>query len=218
MLVDKNASGEEITDFVIFPGRFQAMIAVACIFGFALFGRNFITIWIGEEYMDAYWVVLILMIPVTIPLVENAMISVLDASLKRIYRSIVLVVMAVLNIFVSILLVNLMGFWGAAVGTAASLLIGHGLLMNWYYAKVYGLEIGRLFVSIFKGILPVGSVTSLLCLPISLFLPNTIAMFLLKCILFVIIYAILLYRFGINKKEKSIFASLVRRFLRKRIK
>jgi O-antigen/teichoic acid export membrane protein len=49
-LINKNASGEELTDFVIAPGRFQALLAVACILGFALFGRNFISIWIGAKY------------------------------------------------------------------------------------------------------------------------------------------------------------------------
>ena len=210
-LVSRNASGEEITDFVITPGRFQATIAVACIVGFALFGRNFITVWIGEKYLDAYWVTLMLMIPVTIPLVENAMISVLDASLKRIYRSVTLVIMAVLNVVVSICLVGVLGFWGAAIGTLASLLVGHGFLMNYYYAKTFGLQVGRMFKSIFKGILPAGLAASAITLPLALFLPDTLVLFLVKCGSFVLVYGIFLLSFGLNAREKKTVLNMLRR-------
>ena len=201
-LINQNASGEELTDFVISPGRFQAIIAVACILGFALFGQNFISVWIGEKYLDAYWVILMLIIPVTIPLVENTMISVLDAAMKRIYRSITLVIMALLNVVVSIWLVTILGFWGAAIGTVASLIIGHGFLMNIYYKKTFGLQIGRMFYSIFKGILPAGLLAAVLCAPIAYFLPNTIVLFLVKCASFILLYGVFLLLFGLNSSEK----------------
>lgn len=214
-LTTKHASGRELTDFVIRPGRFQAVIAVACICGFALFGRNFISVWIGQRYMDAYGVILVLMIPVTIPLVENATISILDASMKRMFRSVVLMVMAVLNLVVSILLVQRIGFWGAAIGTAASLLLGHGVLMNIYYAKTFHMEVLRMFREIFAGILPSGLLASLVCLPLALFLPDTVLWFVLKCCCFVLIYALLLFVFGLNSSEKSFFRSILRKFLPK---
>ena len=202
-LVNCNASGEELTDFVIAPGRFQAVLAVACIFGFALFGKNFISIWIGDKYIDSYWVTLILMIPVTIPLVENAMISVLDASLKRIYRSVTLAIMALINVVVSIFLIRVIGFWGAALGTVISLIVGHGFLMNIYYSKTFQLNISRMFSSIFKGILPAGIVTAVLCIPLAIFLPNTILGFIVKCVSFVLVYFLFLLLFGFNASEKN---------------
>lgn len=201
-LINKKASGKELTDFVIAPGRFQAVLAVACILGFFLFGKNFISIWIGKKYLDAYWVVLMLIIPVTIPLVENTMISVLDAAMKRMYRSITLVIMAVLNIAISIPLVYLLGFWGAAIGTLFSLIIGHGVLMNIYYKKTFGLQIGRLFYSIFKGILPSGLLATFFSIPIAWLLPDTTIFFIVKCLTFILIYGGFLFLFGFNSSEK----------------
>ena len=206
-LVTRKASGSELTDFVISPGRFQAVLATACILGFALCGQNFIAIWIGTKYMDAYWVTLMLMIPVTIPLVENVMISVLDAALKRIYRSVTLVVMAVLNIAVSIALVRYLNFWGTAIGTVFSLLVGHGILMNAYYAKTFQLQVFRMFYSIFKGILPAGLAASVLCLPLTLLLPNTFLFFFVKAGGFVLSYGSFLMLFGFNTSEKRTVGS-----------
>jgi O-antigen/teichoic acid export membrane protein len=214
-LMTQNASGKELTDFVIKPGRFQAVIAVACICGFALFGRNFIAVWIGERYMDAYSVILMLMIPVTIPLVENAVISILDAAMKRMYRSMVLVVMAVLNVIVSIWLVKRIGFWGAAAGTALSLLVGHGLLMNVYYARTFQIEVVRMFREIFRGILPAGIVSGLLCVPLVLFVPDTLPLLVVKCGCFAAVYGVLLYRFGLNSDEKRLVHTTAKKFIGK---
>ena len=209
-LVHQNASGDEITDFVISPGRFQAVLAVACILGFALFGQNFIAVWIGDKYGDAYWITLMLMIPVTIPLVENAMISILDAALKRIYRSVTLVGMAILNVGVSICLVGILGFWGPVIGTVASLIVGHGFLMNMYYARTFKLQVGRMFRSIFKGILPAGLAASVLCLPMALFLPDTLVFFLVKCVGFALLYGVFLFSFGLNTAEKNTVQTILK--------
>ncbi len=209
-LIQKNATGTELTDFVIGPGRFQAILAVACILGFSLFGRNFIAVWIGEKYMDAYWVTLMLMIPVTIPLVENTMISVLDASLKRIYRSVTLVIMAVLNVIVSLCLVSVWGFWGAAIVTLVSLVIGHGFLMNIYYAKTFRLQVGRMFYSIFKGILPAGLFAAIPCIPLAMFLPNTTLLFLLKCAVYILLYGAFLLLFGLTASEKKMIFKMLK--------
>lgn len=209
-LISKNASGKELTDFVIVPGRFQAILAVACILGFALFGRNFISVWIGEKYMNAYWVALILMIPVTIPLVENAMISILDASLKRVYRSVILVIMAIMNVVLSIYLVPYLDFWGVAIGTVVSLLVGHGFLMNIYYAKTFNLQVGRMFISIFRGTLPAGLAAAALCIPFALLLPDTTLLFLVKCSIFILLYVLFLLLFGLNSSEKNMINKMLK--------
>lgn len=202
-LVTSNATGEELTDFVIKPGRYQAMIAVAIVAGFVVLGKTFITIWIGSQYIDAYYVILMLMIPVTIPLVENTAISILDASLKRIYRSVVLVVMAVINVFVSVILIKRFNFWGAAMGTCLSLCIGHIILMNLYYARTFGMNIPRMFSSIFQGILPMGLLTILICVPLNMWNTASIVGFLVKGILFVMVYSVLVWRWGLRQDERS---------------
>lgn len=215
-LVTKNATGEQLTDFVIAPGRYQAVIAVAVVLGFALFGKDFIAVWIGPQYSQAYYVTLMLIVPVTIPLVENTAISILDATLKRIFRSVVLVIMAAINVAVSIALVYFMGFWGAAIGTVLSILVGHVWLMNWYYKKTFKMNIGRLFQEIFRGILPMGLAAALVCLPAALWFKAGVPGLILKILLFVTVYGALLWRWGLQGGEKANFSSLLRRFKRQR--
>lgn len=209
-LVTQNASGEELTDFVIKPGRYQAIIAVAIIFGFAICGKDFIGIWIGKQYEQAYYVTLMLIVPITIPLVENTAISILDATLKRIFRSVVLVIMAAVNIAVSIALVYFMGFWGAAIGTVISVFVGHIILMNIYYKKTFDMNIKRMFKEIFKGILPTGMIATVVCLPLSLLLRTSVINMLIKAFLFMIVYLLLLWKWGINSSEKENIISMLK--------
>ncbi len=202
-MVTKNCSKKQLTDFVIAPGRIQAVIAVGVVIAFALLGNNFITVWIGSEYSDAYYIVLMLLIPVSIPLVQNVCLAILDAQLKRLFRSIVLVIMAVLNVVFSIVMYPVIGVWGVALGTTLSLCIGHILIMNIYYKKVIGLEVGRMFREIFRGTLPVGLVTGVLCLPMAFFFNESWIAFLIKSVIFVGIYGALLWKFGLTAADKN---------------
>lgn len=197
VLVARSASGSEMTDMLIKPGRFQAMLALGVIAGFALFGRRFIGLWIGNGYMDAYGVVLLLMIPALIPLVQSAALSILDAQFRRMMRSAMLLLATAVNVLLSLLLIRRFGPWGAATGTAVSVLLGHGWLMNRYYARTLGLEIGRLFREIFVPVLPPALLTMLLCLPL-LFLPCTWLAFVFQCSSFLLLYAALLWRCSRN--------------------
>lgn len=191
-LVAKNATGAQLTDMLIPPGRFQAVIALGGIGGFALFGRHFIALWIGESYQDAYGVTLLLMIPALIPLVQTSVLSVLDAQFKRMYRSLILLLCTVLNVIVSLTLMRWIGHWGAAIGTAISVLLGHGWLMNRFYAQKIGLEIPRMFRSVFRPALAPAALSCLFCLPLTQ-LPQTWPAFAVQCTVFAAAYALLLF-------------------------
>ena len=179
------------------------MIAVAVVSGFVVLGKEFISIWIGQQYIDAYYIILLLIIPVTVPLVENTAISILDATLKRLFRSIVLVIMAMINVIVSVILIKQFSFWGAAMGTFISLCVGHIFLMNWYYARTFKMNIMRMFTSIFRGILPMGILAGIVCVPLTAWGEYGVMNFIIKGVEFVVIYCILLWKWGLHQDEKN---------------
>ena len=160
------------------------------IVGFALFGRRFIELWIGRQYLDAYGITLLLMIPALLPLAQSAALSILDAQFRRTYRSVVLLLSAAVNVFLSIVLIRVMGHWGAAIATAVSTLLGQGVLMNRYYARRIGLEIPRLLREMLRPALPAG-ISAALCLPLCL-LPCSWPALCIQCAVFCAVYAGLL--------------------------
>lgn len=203
-LVANGASGEELTSFAIGPGRIQTMIALLGILGFILLGKDFVFLWMGSGFDDVYKITLILIIPAIIPLIESVTNTILDAMLKRMVRSVALIGMCVINIVASIIFINSFGYIGAAFGTALSIIIGYGIIINIYLYKKIDLNIPRLFKSVFKGLLP----TFLVCLLvggilISVMPEGSIVWFVIKSILIVAMYSVSVFIFGMNSEEKE---------------
>lgn len=215
-LVTSGADGEALTDFVIKPGRVQFMLVGGVLGGFVLFGRQFIAMWSGEETLEAWIIALFLMIPSVLPLVQNVCLSILTAMNKRMFRSYTLCGIAVLNLVTAVILVRHIGVLGAAVANALSLILGNNIAMNIYYKRVIHINVGRLFKSIFKGILPCAVLATVLCAPLLLVNAKGLVWFLLQCGIFCVVYAILLLLFGANQDEKAKVFSLVQKFKRKK--
>ena len=89
------------------------------------------------------------------------------------------------------------------MGTVISLCVGHIVLMNLYYARTFGMNILRMFTSIFKGILPMGLLSFLICVPLNAWNTVSVVGFLVKGILFVLVYAALVWRWGLQQDERS---------------
>ncbi|WP_113969171.1 oligosaccharide flippase family protein, partial [Rossellomorea aquimaris] len=140
-MVAKNASNEILTETMIKYGRVQYIIMSYVLSGFILFGYQFITIWAGDNYSNAYYIVLIVMIPLTIPLIQNFGISILQAKNLHGFRSIVYLIIAILNILISIPLVIKYDGIGSAVATGLSLILGHIIIINIYYNRKIGINI-----------------------------------------------------------------------------
>ena len=212
-MVATNATSEELTDLVAYTGRYGLMFAGLILTGFALFGKEFLTLWMGPGYERAYVVALILMIPMTIPLAQNTCECILDAKLKRMSQSLILLTSAVINVFVSVALIPHVGYLGAAIGTATSVILGNIIMMNIFYHRSIKLKIGRMFKKIFHKLLfciigayTIGIPVSMITLP----LPTLIS-FVVKIGIYVVIYGLLLYFGGMNDGEKRQVTSILRK-------
>ena len=208
-LVSSGADGEELTNCVIVPGRYQLVFCGGVLGAFILFGRDFIEIWSGKDTLQAWTVALFLMIPSVFPLIQNVCLSILTAMNKRMFRSYVLGGMAIANIFLTIFLVKRIGLMGAPIGTFISLVLGNNIAMNLYYKKVIGINVFRLFKSVLKGILPCAIVATCACIPLTLVRAKGIVWFVVECVVFCLVYGALLWLWGLNSTEKKQIRSAV---------
>ena len=208
--VEKGATGENLTEEMIKIGRIQLIILGLILSGFILFGQNFVSLWAGKEYEKSFWIALIIMIPLTIPLIQNIGILILQAKKKHRFRSIVLLIVAVINIGITIMLVKLIGFIGAAIGTAFALTVGQIIIMNIYYHKVIGLNILRFFKEISKGILPVILISLTTGFFIRMINGNSWVILGMQLIIFLLIYGLSAWFIGMNKYEKDLVKDILR--------
>lgn len=210
-LVNDKADGKRITDFVITGGRYQFLFLAYILCGFVLVGKEFLLLWVGENYGIAYYVAIILMLPTLFQLSQNVTETVLDAMGKRMVRSVILTVGAAVNVAITIVLVNKYGVIGAPVGTAISCVAASLIALNIYHKRVMNLQVLRMFFEICHKTLPCALLSMIPALILNfLNLPIFFALF-AKGIVFTVTYALLLWMIGLRPSEKQLVISLLNR-------
>lgn len=155
-LVATNKSDKEVSDLFIRTGRIQYIIMSFILSGFILFGHPFITLWAGPGYSESYTIALLFMIPLTVPLIQNLGISILQARNQMRFRSVLYVIIALASLAMQIPLARRYGGIGCAAAIAGALFIGHVLVMNIYYQRKQHLDIIRFWREILKmSVIPV---------------------------------------------------------------
>lgn len=208
IMVANKVSNLELTNIMIKFGRIQYIIIAFILIGFSLIGKPFIIIWAGEAFSNAYYMVLIVMIPITIPLIQNIGISILQAKNLQAFRSVILILIAILNILISIPLGKNYGGIGVAIGIGTSYIIGNVIIMNIYYHYKIGIDMMRFWKSITSLSIPV-LLTLFLGLCMNYIITISAVPYLIIKIIFIsFTYFSLIWIFGLNRYEKNLILSL----------
>ena len=156
-IVARGEGDDSLTRLFTRVGRIQFMLLMLVLTGFIFVGEPFIEAWGGGEYEGAYPIALLLMAPVTVPLIQNLGIEIQRAKNRHQFRSKVYFFMALFNVAISIPLAIRLGGLGCALGTAISMVVCNGFVMNWYYHRHIGLDMvyfWRSILSIVPSFLP----------------------------------------------------------------
>lgn len=212
---DSNATNEEFTKEFIKTGRIQFLLVALIITGFVLFGQAFINLWAGEGYESAYKIACILMIPLTIPLIQNIGLSILQAKNLYKYRTMIFFIISILNIGISIPLSKMYGGVGAAWGTSIALILGQIIILNIYYHKKVGIDMVEFWLNIVKMLIPIIEVVVFGSLLNVIILSNKIIFLGIKIILYIMVYCIVVWLFSMNDYEKDIIRKPIKKILKK---
>ena len=188
------------------------MVLAAALGGFIALGRDFYQLWLGSDFSDCYALVLILIIPVTFPMIQNVTLSILRAENRMVYRTVTLAISCVCNVTITYIGIKLWGYWGAALGTACSTILNL-ILMNGYYHRVLHFRVLPMFFHIMKGILPAAVLATIASLLLGLVIHGTWISFVVNAIAFLIVYGSAVLLFGLKPEEK---AMLLGKFARRR--
>ena len=193
-------------------GRIQWLILGLLTGGFIVFGQYFIVhIFAGKGYEDAYIVTLFLVLPALIPWIQNIGIEMQRALNKHQFRSIIYLIIAVSTVGISIPLAGKWGAIGAAMGTAFSLLIGNGLVMNIFYHRVLKIDMKYFWKEILKTwkgfLIPV--ILAVFMMRHLVF--ENIKIFFISAFAFTVVYCISILLFSCNEEEKRLIFGMIRR-------
>lgn len=203
--------------YFIAIGRLQFYILALFYLGFVFFGRQFISLWAGPGFEDSYYVSLILMSTLGIYLVQTAGKSILEAMNQHQFRSVMHLLMCVVNIALSFWLSSRYGAIGAAVSLALVWLLGFGVTLNIFYAKKIRLRIGDFWLQLLKIVPSFIPALAFAFLYLRFHNADTWLNLGLGAVLFALVYCLSIVLFSFNEFEKqTILEPVLRRISRKR--
>lgn len=202
-IVAEHDDNRVLTELMTRVGRYQMILFWFLYGGFIVIGQYFIQIWAGPENHDAYWLSIIMVLPVMIPLTQNTGIEIQRAKNRHKTRSLIYVLTSVIDIILSVALIPMLGYWATAIGYVASILLGTGLFMNWYYHTRIGLDMVYFWRHQLPTIIMALAVTGV-CLLGTMFLPvDSIQLFLLWGVIYSILYIGCALRVSLTPDERN---------------
>ncbi len=215
-MVAKKVSNEEITKEFIKVGRIQYFVIFLMCSGLVMFGKEFFIAWVGKEFINSYYIAIILIIPLCIPLIQNLGISIMQAKNMHKFRSLLLFFIAIANIAISIPLAKAYQGIGSAIGTSLALIIGNIIIINIYYQKKVGINVIKFWKIIFTMTIP-------FCIPVVIALIikhfthlHGYTHVIVLGGIYTLIYAAVSYLFVMNNYEKSIVDKVLKKVHLKR--
>lgn len=200
---------KEVSNLFIKVGRLQYILLGLISSGFIIFGKDFIYLWLGEGYSEVYKIALWIMLPLTVPLIQNTGIAIMQARNMHKFRSVVYFFIAIGNVMFSILLVKKYGVIGCAIATGISFMVGNIIIMNIYYYKKMDLNIILFWKKILKMTIPILFSMGMGIILNKYLLEVTYFQFLIKIIIYSGIYLIALFIIGFNEEEKKVIFKII---------
>ena len=200
MVVNKN---DKLTKYIGEISRFVAVLYFAVIIGFIFYGKQFIEIYAGNGYEEAFPIVLIIIISASLSRIHGVGSDILKA--KNIHGMYTLIVFfsALINIFLTIILLKKYGLIGASIATAISVIFGNTIAYYWCLYKKANINIKLLFKTTFKGFPIVCLLSILFNLIIINFGNSNMLSYICKCFAFSIAYFILVYFIILDQDTKN---------------
>lgn len=213
-IVAKNEPVKKLSDLFIKIERYQYYLLALVASGFVIFGSDFINIWAGKDFKEAYWITLLIIIPFTIDLIQNIGLSIMQAQNRYDFRAKVYFAMGLFNLCLAIPLAKQYGGTGCAFATGLSMFLGNGLIMNWYYRKVTKLDILRFWKEIGKISIYVMSLTLVGYGLYNYQNVDSITEFIIAIAVYTVIYSFVIYKLCMNVSEKEKVLSVFNKILR----
>lgn len=208
-MVATNRSRKEISDLFIRTGRIQYIVLAYILSGFIIFGRQFIELWAGAGYSDAYIISLLFFIPLTVPLIQNLGITILQARNEMKFRSVLYIIIALVSLAMQIVLTGYFGGIGCAMGVSGALVVGQILIMNVYYRRRQDLDIKTFWKEISKmSIIPIVLIFSSMLVIRHCFALDSWGKLILGIAAFSLVYIPLFFRFSMTDDERNLFISM----------
>lgn len=204
-----------LSDLFIKTGRIQFCIMILLLTGFFLFGRQFISLWAGEGYDDAYIIAMLFLVPLTIPLIQNIGITILQARNQMKFRCLLYLVISFMSLGAQIPLSKYYGGIGCASAVAAALVLGQILIMNVYYQVKQKIDIVGFWIEIIKMSVVPAILTIVTYYILQQYTIDSVVKLVAGIVLYLLVYLPLFFIFSMNDYERNLIVKPIKKILKK---
>ena len=207
--IDANYSLTKLTENYIKTSRIQLMVVMAIVVNLVFWGKPFLRVWLGEEYVVSYYVLVLVMIPFSIEIIGNLRNTFLQVYGYYWHRAIIILIVSVLNIGLTVLLIDTYGIIGAAGSTCVSLFLGYAAT-NFILWKKIGIDITAFFREVWLKVVPVMMLLGLLflCLNNTYQITNWVELMIHVAITSVVYLAVIWF-FYLSIEEKATIINII---------
>ncbi len=212
-LVEQKATPTQLCNEMIRIGRVIFAVLALVFVCFAFFGRQFISLWVGDENLQAYYIALLLMFAYTFILTQSVGGQLLWAMNQHREQSIAKLAIVVLNIGLTVLLIQWHPLYGAVLGTFISLMCGDVMVMNLIFRKKIGIRLRSYYTGLFRGIVPSLAIAAGAAVLLRLLHLSGWHGFAVNVAVVVAVYAAMLWQFGFQPQEKEMLKGVYQRLI-----
>lgn len=211
----RESDGRAISDLFIKTGRIQYCVMILVLTGFFLFGRQFIRLWAGEGYDDAYIISMLFFVPLTVPLIQNLGITILQARNQMKFRSLLYLVISLVSLGAQIPLSKYYGGIGCACAIAGALVLGQILVMNVYYQVKQKIDIVGFWIEIIKMSFVPGVLTVLTYYILQQHALDSVVKLAAGIVLYLMVYLPLFFMLSMNAYERDLILKPIKKILKR---
>ena len=200
---------QAIREKFILSTKISSYLAIFIGGSLIIFGKAFIQRWMGPQYLEAYPLLVVLTIPLTLALMQNPSIQLLYGVSKHNFFAVFNSVEGISNLIISLILVGKFGVMGVALGTAIPMIIIKLFIQPVYTCNAVKLSIAEYYyLLIGSAVKPTFVILTLAYISRNFIAPSYFSLVsVLLCQS--AIFAIVIFFIGLTKKERDYFKAVV---------
>lgn len=204
----------DLIPLMVRVGRIQILIVGLIVVGFICLGKDFVQLWVGKDFSDSYLCALLIVIPSLFSSPQEVANSIVFAMNKVKIQAIVYIFTSIFNIICILLLVKQYAAFAVCIAVCFTYFF-RTIIMDYVYWRVMKLNMQVFFRDAFGRMALPLLITILVGLSLNHYLKTDTAWFpfLIKCLMFVLIYIIIIWTTGMNEDEKNLLISPLKNIL-----
>lgn len=210
-IMNSKNSNNNFLQLMIKIGRIQLLIIGLITIGFISIGKDFIILWMGEEFIVSFYSAVLLILPSLLYLPQQLGNTAVIAKSKVKSQAVVFLLMAVINVILSLIFSYYWGALGASLAISISYFI-RSIGMNIIFYKALDIDIYTFFKeTYFQMGIPLLMIL-VIGIALNMFISNVSwASLLIKGFIIVLLFSIVAWTKIMNKYEKNLIINIVGR-------